>query len=46
MLGYPGMYHFPAGYTFCSKILKQDINFEEKFQSRVNFAGKSSKFFR
>ena len=36
MLGYPGMCHFP-GYTFCPKILKQDINFEEKFQSRVIF---------
>ena len=30
MLGYPGMYHFPR-YTFCSKILEQGINFEEKF---------------
>ena len=30
MLGYPRMCHFP-GYTFCSKILKQDINSEENF---------------
>ena len=30
MLGYPEMCHFP-GYTFCSKILEQDTNFEEKF---------------
>ena len=36
MLGYPGMCHFP-GCTFYLKILKQDINFEEKFQSRVIF---------
>ena len=30
MLGFPGMCQFP-GYTFCSKIPEQDINFEEKF---------------
>ena len=30
MLGYPGMCHFP-GYTFCLKILKQDILFAQKF---------------
>ena len=30
MLRYLGMCHFP-GYTFCPKILQQDINFEEKF---------------
>ena len=30
MLRYPGMCHFPR-YTFCPKILKQYINFEEKF---------------
>ena len=30
MLGYPGMCHFP-GYTFCLKILEQNVNFEEKF---------------
>ena len=29
MLGYPGMCHF-AGYTFCLKILEQNVNFEEK----------------
>ena len=29
MLGYPGMCHFP-GYTFCLKILEQNVNFEEK----------------
>ena len=28
--GYPGMCRFP-GYTFRRKILRQDINFEEKF---------------
>ena len=28
--GYPGMCHFP-GYTFCLKILEQNVNFEEKF---------------
>ena len=33
-------------YYFCPKILKQDTNFEEKFWSKVNFAGKPSKFLR
>ena len=44
MLGYPRMCHFP-GYTFCPKILKQDINFEENSKAGQYFAGKSYKFF-
>ena len=28
-VGVPGMCHFP-GYTFCLKILEQNVNFEEK----------------
>ena len=40
MLGYPGMCHFP-GYTFCPKILKQDINFYPKILKwDINFEEK------
>ena len=43
MLGYPGMCHFP-GYTFCPKILKQDILlFPQKFLSGISMLKKNSK---
>ena len=30
IMGYPGMCHFHE-YTFCPKILEQDVNSEKKF---------------
>ena len=45
MLGYPGMFHFP-GYTFCLKILEQDITFEKNCKAGLYFAGKSFRFRR
>ena len=42
MLGYPGMCHF-SGYTFCPKILKQDVLLPKNSKVGYQFLKKNSK---